>query len=302
MDPIDAQTELPESWAVSACRNHPEKAAEAICSRCAAEFCADCVKTHRVGNQLLEFCPLCGGRCGPKGATSQSFARGEENFYSRLPSVFVAPFRGNGPIILIGGTIFFGLLNIAGFLPFIGLFVSVFGAGYMAAYLLSVITTSARGDEELPTWPDFTDFWNDIIQPCLLLAGTMALCLGPAIAYRVYAAFWPDAPEWPYWALLAAGGFYLPMALLGVALCDGLHGVNPLVGFRSIALVPGPYLVTCLVLGLLYGAGELGARLWSAVPIVGALVAGFVSLYLAVVQMRLLGTLYHANRDRLNWF
>lgn len=305
MNEDQSESALPESWAPPTCRLHRETVATRFCTKCQEYYCPACLRTRRVGNQTVEFCPTCGGSCQRLDEPVQENAAGDQSFYARLPSVFASPFRGDGPIILIAGTIFFGLVNLAGFVPLVGLAMFVIGAGYLCAFLMNVIATAARGDASLPSWPDFSNTWDDIVQPALNVLGTLLLCLGPATGYRIFANISGTAPgaapDWPYWLLLGLGGFYLPMALLGVGVLDGLHGLNPLIGIPAIGKVPGAYLITCALFGLLYAAGEWAMWLNDAVPIAGALAGGFVSLYLAVVQMRLLGTLYHANRDRFNW-
>ena len=39
--------------------------------------------------------------------------------------------------------------------------------GYLFAYMDNVITTSAGGSDAPPSWPDFSDFYSDVVGPFL---------------------------------------------------------------------------------------------------------------------------------------
>ena len=59
------------------------------------------------------------------------------NFLQRIPGTFVYPFKGDGWISLIAGGVFFFLPDLLARFSFIGIFVSVFLAGYYCAFMLS---------------------------------------------------------------------------------------------------------------------------------------------------------------------
>lgn len=84
-------------------------------------------------------------------------------------------------MILVGG-LFALLLNILQFLPFIGLLVAIFGAGFFGSYYLDVIGTTMNGDDRLPDWPSITDFWADIVGPLFHLIGLVLISFAPALA------------------------------------------------------------------------------------------------------------------------
>jgi hypothetical protein len=107
---------------------------------------------------------------------------------------------------------------------------------------------------------------------------------------------------------LAFGAFYLPMALLAVAVTDNFLGLSPHVVVPSILRTFAPYCVTFVLLVVLVTvrfAGGLAAR---EVPveqlplkILVTVVMEFFSLYLLMVEMRILGLLFRSYRDRLGW-
>ncbi len=80
--------------------------------------------------------------------------------------------------------------------------------------------------------------------------------------------------------------------------------MNPLLVIPSILKIFPAYLVACLFLGLIVGVKVLGQFLLGLIPVpfVPNLIVGFLSLYFLTVQMRVLGLMYHANREHLGWF
>jgi hypothetical protein len=249
------------------------------------------------------------------------FARQEEkrSFFSQLPEVFMFPLKGNGLILLIGGTIFFGVLALLQRAPAIGFFIGgtklllgVISGGYMFSYLQKIIQSSAQGDDELPPWPDFTNYWDDIIRPYLQAVALVLICFGPAWLLGGKALFELElggevemTTILAFAALALLGLAYLPMALLAVAMADSIVGVNPLFVIPSILKVPLEYLVVCCVMAAALITQTFCAALlqrFVAVPVLPTLLSGFVFLYFLTAAMRLLGVMYHANKDRLNWF
>ena len=65
-----------------------------------------------------------------------------------------------------------------------------------------------------------------------------------------------------------------------------------------------PYVVTLLVVGALVAVrvgGHFGMMLLTDIPFLPEVLMGFVSLYLLVVMMRVLGLLFRCYRARLGW-
>lgn len=235
------------------------------------------------------------------GAASDSFRR-------RLPGVFLYPFKKDGPIVLLTGTLFFGLLDLAqNFAGPLSLILALFSGGYLAAYLQSILQSSAQGEDELPRWPEFSDWHQDILVPCLQMGVTILLCLGPGWALLGFAGAGggTSGQTWAGWALLGAGALYLPMALLAVAMAETLTGLSPTVVLPAMGRIPGPYALTCGVLVAVFALNALVDLLlgnWLRIPVLSTGLQGFAGLYGLAVQARVLGVLYHGHRDRLQWF
>jgi len=228
--------------------------------------------------------------------------RRKVNFYKSIPGAFVFPCRRNGLILLLSGTAFFVIMNfLSGAAGIVGAGVGLFSCGYLFAFVLSIINTTAMGQDEMPGWPDFDGWWESGILPFFQLFGILAVCFGPAISYASLAK---EVEVWPLVLLWIGGLLYLPMALLAVAMYDSLAALNPMLIAASILRVPLEYAVTCLVLGLLLLLyvvvshvliGNLHARL------VASIADHFLLFYTLTLVARLAGLLFYTTKKRLGW-
>jgi len=235
------------------------------------------------------------------------------SFYAQLPGAFVYPLRRNGLILLILGSVLFAIL---GFLSGFGgpgrggifsLLVTVFSTGYLFAYMQRMIAHTAQGDDELPDFPDVTEWWADILYPFFLFLGCFLVSFAPAILAGIATAG-SDYAALAVLTMVALGALYLPMALLAVAVSDNFIALSPHIVLPSIFRVFVPYLVTLVFLAFLVGIGFALDTAEDLVPIsqvllkIGAtFMAAFVSLYLLSVKMRVLGLLFRSYRARLGW-
>ena len=221
-----------------------------------------------------------------------------KGFFGHLPGVFIYPFKKNGIWLMIIGTIIFAVL---GFAARFSLWALLFGTGYFLSYMQRIMTSSGYGEEEMPGWPDFTDFWADIILPMLLLAGTFFACIAPGLGCLL---FGDDTIKQAAIPLFVLGAFYFPMAVLAVGMTDNIFSLNPLVIIPSIVKLFVPYLVATLFMGVLYGVYKLSQTLIELIDlaVLSSMLVSLLSLYFTTLQMRILGILYYTNKDRLGWF
>ena len=121
----------------------------------------------------------------------------------------------------------------------------------------------------MPSWPEFSDFWADILQPFLHALAIAVFCFGPLSVFAIWSGIefalnQTVNPGLLLGTLLAAGWamLYFPMAMLAVAMADSLSGLNPLFVIPSICKVPLEYLAACCV--VLFGtwARKLSATEW----------------------------------------
>jgi len=282
------------------CKNHPTLPATWQCNSCQNYFCEQCIKVLNLRNETIRVCPHCKGLCRNLAPEEQEV----KPFFEQLPQAFSYPFKGNGKILLIGGAIFFWLLELIVSISIFGFFIMFFVGGYLIAYMFDIITSSANGDKELPAWPDFSDFWGDIIHPIFLVIATSVVCSLPAIFYFFLPArsgqsiFLTDPL---FWIAIIVGLLYFPMGLLAVALFNRVLALNPLLVISSILKVPMEYLAACGVLLLVYVARICGEGLAGSIPFLGHILGWSFSLYFLMVEARTLGLIYYANKNRLRW-
>ncbi|MEW5876112.1 MAG: DUF4013 domain-containing protein, partial [Candidatus Zixiibacteriota bacterium] len=249
--------------------------------------------------------------CVPLGeylAESEQVAERESRtFFQELPGIFKYPFGKGGVLLLTFGTIVFSVVDaLAQLRTFHTLFLSLAASGYFLAYMQSIIMSSAKGEDDLPEWPEFGDWWSDIIRPFFMVVFTAGICFAPAIGYMIMTAAAEDAEmnTLVLFPLIGLGFLYFPMALLVVAMADSFFGVNPLIVIPAIIKVPLEYLVACVAFFVILGARMLLIGLLKEVipiPYLYLIPGSFVALYLLTVEMRLLGLLYYTNRDRFGW-
>lgn len=305
--------ELPEGWQPPTCAQHAGVKPVWRCRGCGELLCPACVKRRMLQTLEVHFCVRCGGDCEALHSTRKRSikAASTRSFASQLGDSFAYPLRHHGWGVILGGALLLWLVDLLAALAtglvasvalgVLQLLLLVFGTGYLAAYMFSVIQTSARGDDRLPDWPDFGDIWNDMFLPLFRLFGTLFLCFGPAVLLHR----WLGGAEygWVFWGAFSVGLLYAPMALIGVAQFESLAAVNPLLVIPSILKTFGSYLVACLILAVAVVFGSIAPALSERfVPWVGGLVSWCLALYFLFVQMRVLGVLYHCRADRLNWF
>jgi len=303
-----------------------------MCPQCQHYFCELCVNTRG----LQKFCRACGAECAPVQVQVQ-LPPPPKGFYARLPAAFVFPFRGSGVLVLIVGTILlaafkagggmgnFGLRNSAGSafrgglsFGWWGLMARAVVLGYLFSYMQNIIHSTAIDEGEMPSLPDVSNFWEDILLPCLQLIGLTLISFAPAIAVACWVIATAQESAGPLLtSAFVLGCLYFPMAFLAVAMLDTVAAANPLQVIPSIFRVPLEYLVAVAALAGVLGIRALGdfallhffpkGLATHSIPRLFELFAAqafwsLASLYLLTVSMRILGLLYVTRREKLHWY
>ena len=294
------------------CRFHPKNPAHYYCSKCNRFFCGMCVSTRQGVGDGVRFCQHCGVACSPVRSeyTNQELPK---TFFSLLPKALTYPLTEDGAVLLIAGTIFFVVIHYAQMLAsFAGIFgfaavmmLSVFGSGYLIAFMQDIVRTSGSGDKKMPDWPDFTDIGAEILPPIMQFVVTLLACFLPAIAMGVayYFEQWFNPVFFAVAVILGCAVF--PMAFLAVTMFDNIGALNPLLIVPALFRVPLEYLVTLVALAIIVVTEGLGQRLleWILpIPIVPVVLSSLLSLYMLTVEMRILGLLHWCKREQLGWF
>ncbi|WP_040549895.1 FHA domain-containing protein [Pedosphaera parvula] len=300
------------------CKYHPKSTARWSCPKCGQVFCDLCVSARSMGSESGNFCRKCAVLCNPvEVAIDPTEASRKSNFFAQLGGAFGYPFRRGGMYVLVGGTLFFTLIQSLATFAFemhfllgvgfiFALWLEAISLGYLYGYMQNVIHVTADGDVDEPSLPEVTSFWQDIMAPCFQLIGILLLCFGPTIG----AAAWAASNGGPVAALLAIpailfGCVYFPMAILSATMLGSITAINPLVVIPAIAKVPLQYFVAFLVLGGVFLVRWAGAAwLPTIIPVrfVPGLISSFVGLYFLTVECRVLGLLYYANKQKIGWF
>lgn len=303
------------------CVKHPANPALYICPKCRIHSCDECAKGLATSKKKTVFCPVCASKMMSLADHAQleaaRQAREALTFTQQVRGVFKYPFSEGGVTMLIlGGFLFFGLdllITYGWKMRFLMLkasssvgILALFSAGYLCAYLQKILIASAQGEDHLPGWPDFTDWRDDIIVPFRLAIAAGVASFLPAFGYMTFHVVRDSEMSLPIlFPLFALGFLYFPMALLAAAMSNNWFAVNPLVVLPAITRLNLQYVLTTAVFFGLVLARFLCETLLHAVlpiPILPTLLSSLIALYFLIVEVRLLGILYHANRKRLGWF
>ena len=293
------------------CKFHPKTPARYYCGACQRYYCEICVTARTVAGVQHKTCRQCAAELTPVQVTVGA-SGSQEGFFSKLPGVFVYPFKGAGPFVLVVCMIVMAALGfISGMW---GWFMVTAFYGYLFAFMQNIIHSTASEDEELPGWPA----WDDLGGCALRLAGAVVFSFGPALGLYFYAIYSEEPAAGV--AMIPAmifGCLYFPMALLAVAMKDSPLAGNPLIVLPAIVKVPVEYIVTVLLMAAVIAirqGGEIGLAIifprgmathsmTKLFEMFGArLLWNFVALYLLAVNMRILGLLYVAKKRKLGWF
>jgi len=229
---------------------------------------------------------------------SRTNAAARAGFFASMPGALVYPFQGSGVILLIAGTTFFYIL---GKLPLLGLIIT----GYLFSYAKHIITSTAEGRRELPDWPDFSDWKDDILIPYVHLVALVIVAFGPSLIIAAWQATHGGDLRVAFFCALAFGLLLAPMGMLALTMFDSLLALNPIPLIMTMGRVPLQYLAAAATFeaGLaLYWFAEGAIKKTITVPILPALLSSFLYLYLLAVGMRILGLLYLNYSGRFGWF
>lgn len=200
------------------------------------------------------------------------------------------------------GTVFFWILNLLGSFSLFGLIFALLAGGYLSAYMIRVVSSSASGHEELPGWPEFTNLFDSVLVPFFLVTVINLTAFLPAILFWFFFRQDDATSAITLLALSILGLLYIPIGLLAVALYNTVTALNPLFLIPTIFRVPREYLTACVLFVAVAVLQAAGTYLAEFIPVAGSLLGAFASLYLLTIGMRIVGLLFFANEERLNWF
>jgi hypothetical protein len=243
--------------------------------------------------------------------TEEEFANLElpeeaEPFWHDIPGLLKYPLSGAGIYLLIGGTVFVSVLQFLISLPTVffygSILLSVFLSGYLSAYFVSIVRSSARGRMTPPDWPDIG---INIARPLFIVSFPGTVSFLPALIYLFYWIF-AHGPVSILIGLIAAGALYYPMALIASIMTGAAMNSANFVGvISSILKVRKEYFIAIVTLAFFAGISTVAHFMVAAVTsgLAGAIIAGFairfLDLYFLMVYAHVLGLLYRQCEDRI---
>ncbi len=201
-----------------------------------------------------------------------------------------------------------GLMIVPVMIPVIFSFSMIFG--YALLFLGHVLVSSALGENDHPTWPEWhpADISEGIFRWFWAACFGAVVGGGPVVLFWLYRGriVWYDGIIVALLVLIGAG--YSLMALAASLLHENLLAANPVTVLTGIARIGWSFLVPCTMAGITLAFAVIGVwgllykmpQIWMEAVALWAYWA--VGLYLATVTMRMMGLTYHAHALELVWF
>ena len=284
--------DAPAATTLVRCARHVDADATQRCQLCGANWCRMCVAIGDERGVVWRRCQ-CGGRC--EEIAIEATPVSTHDFGAELLDALRYPFAGGALAQVIFGACIFGVLS---WIPGGSFVIGPLVAGYLFAYVELVISTTVKGKDEAPGFPDFVTVGESMFAPLLRMVLLLVISFGPGLlAWKLL----PGAGALLGGLLLPVGLAYFPMALLAVSVLDSVDGYEPRRVFRSIGVVPHPYALAAtlflVVFALILGSGFAPID----VPYVGNFLRGGVTFALAMIAGRVLGLTYRRYGKQFSW-
>ncbi len=220
-------------------------------------------------------------------------------------------FRGRG--LYVFGS-YLGLLAVLAFLslfPLVGCAATAVMVIFIAAVLLlvpgalfAIARTTARGDDELPDWPDFSAFGERLGEILAFLALGLVAALPLAVLLRLAgcAGWGPMAPH--CWLVLVAGWFaalliWVPAFAAVAVFQEGWLGLRVDLHARAIFAGGADLAVTAVLATVLVVSGQVLSVVLAIVPLVGLVASAAAGMYGWFTAAHLVGLFYRRHHDEL---
>ena len=290
------------------CAEHAQVAAGFVCDGCERLLCEECIEE----SYRLLLCRHCGERALPldnqQPATRQERekVRVQTTPYT-LKDALVFPFRGTGLYILIMAFVIkFG----ANFVPFLilSLKVKILVAALIAALQFHIVRSTIRGENELDSWPDFTD-WSELMKDLLawlVLEGSFQIMIGMFLGVGLLSGFVGLEPSLPA-ALLFATVLWLGTGfqIIGygvVASYSSWHLFMVHLHLKGFRQTFGDAIRYSNLIFFLRGSIFLTQAVLASIPILGFMCSLLLELYFIFMVAHLSGLLFRKHEayfDRL---
>ncbi|OHB82959.1 MAG: hypothetical protein A2Z38_00425 [Planctomycetes bacterium RBG_19FT_COMBO_48_8] len=213
-----------------------------------------------------------------------------------IQDALMFPFRVIGRYMLVIGGVLSLMISFASFIPLLGYIITIGASGYFTAYSFRIINTTAIGQDQACDWPDFRDFWTDLIAPWLCVLAALLFSFGPS-----YVVIYLINPQrFVVIALLIVGFTHMPMAFLSVAIHQTPGAAFWTNTIPVIKRCLERYIFLLIILGGLTILYILCIWAISDIPIIGWFLSFFLWMYALMVSARILGLFYRENSSIFN--
>lgn len=223
-----------------------------------------------------------------------------------LASFYCAGLPGNALNILVIAAACWVMVLLQYVLVFLGpfqlLMIPIYGIVflYLVQFYWSVLRTTAAGEDEIPWAQTDWSFWHDGFKPLMWMAAISLLCSLPCGLLGWYGKLGVPLGPVAGWAVLAAGWFFWPVAVMSVALGETIRFVRPDWLVRCVIGI-GPVYVVAWAAVVIAVAGWYAFlqhwSIWIWIPVVGFA----VNLYFGYVVFRTMGLMFRHFRARFPW-
>lgn len=229
----------------------------------------------------------------------------EEKSPHWMVDILTYPFRGSGKYLLVLIVILSVGADLASAAPLLGLLASVLSGGYFCAIYFNLVESSLNGDEEAPTFPDISNLMEDIFWPLIQMLAALLVSFLPWLIFLFVVGPDPDtfASDWRFWAFVALGLVYFPMALLCTIVLGTLGALSPHIVIPAIFRAMPHYLGALVMLA---GILALQVFLDSILPHtgIGPQLAGYalqtlIGAWALMTNARILGLVYHHREEQM---
>lgn len=294
------------------CANHPNVPPAYRCDDCGRLLCADCVDQ---GHRLLT-CRVCGELALPLAAGAATSTprlaekRAREEPYSLVDALLYV-FRGRGLYVFgsyLGGLAVLAFLSL---FPLVGCIAVLVTVIFVALVLLlvpgalfSIARTTAKGDNELPDWPDFSALGERLGEIFdFLVIGVIAALPLVVLLKLAGCTGWGPMPA-HCWLVLVAGWFCALMiwvpAFAAVAVYqEGWLALRVDLHVRAVIAGGADLVIAALLATGLVVFGQILSVLLSVLPLVGLIASAAVGTYAWFTAAHLVGLFYRGKHDEL---
>ena len=213
-----------------------------------------------------------------------------------LISALWYPLQGMGPLVLAAYSILLWMTSNVGF-PLVQMIAVLLVCAAVGLLFLEIANFTLEG---IPSGLRFFEIgWESISVGMYAMVAVLISRLPHVIGVYAMQSAGSHSPVLEL-LLIAAGMYYLPMAIMALADTESERGLNPIVVFRGIGRMAGPYfgLVTLAVAAFLIPA----VLMWilQAHPLVIALVTPLLMLYIGAALVRAIALVYRRRAVNLS--